>query len=58
MNDTDSEQKVRPDGEEVIFVPDEVYHNVHRALNHMEKARDGLRQAAEEIEKTERHTTT
>ncbi len=50
MNDTDSEQKVRPDEEEVTFVPDEVYHNVHRALGHMEKAADILNEVRNEMQ--------
>jgi hypothetical protein len=36
-----------PDEEDVIFVSDETYKGVHRALDHMEKAREELRKAAE-----------
>ncbi len=36
-----------PPDDEVIFVPDETYRSVYRALDHMEKAREELRKAAE-----------
>ncbi len=36
-----------PPEDEVIFVPDETYKSVYRALDHMEQARKELRKAAE-----------
>ena len=36
-----------PPDDEVIYVSDEIYRSVYRALDHMEKAREELRKAAE-----------
>ena len=36
-----------PPEDEVIYVSDETYKSVYRALDHMEKAREELRKAAE-----------
>ncbi len=46
METIDKKDEWPPD-DEVIFVPDETYKSVYRALDHMEKAREELRKAAE-----------
>jgi hypothetical protein len=38
---------VWPDEDDLIYVSDETYKGVYRALDHMEKAREELRKAAE-----------
>jgi hypothetical protein len=45
--DEKNKSGVWPDENEVIYVSDETYKGVHRALDHMEKAREELRKAAE-----------
>ncbi len=45
-NKIDKTDKWPPD-DEVIYVPDETYRGIHRALDHMEQARKELSKAAE-----------
>ncbi len=44
-----------PPDDEVIYVPDETYKSIYRALDHMEQARKELSKAAE-FKKTDKKT--
>ena len=55
MNDTDN-RGLWPPEEDVIFVPAEVYHGIHSAMNKTEQAADILRETSEELKRIDYST--